>query len=179
VVGKSGAATVTWDEIEAQRGDWSARAGSVVQTVEQIGELSRRLRQSGKRIVFTNGCFDLLHRGHLEVLRQSRGLGDVLIVGVNSDASIRRIKGPGRPVVNQEDRVALLAALECVDHVVVFDDDSVYDLVHRIRPHVLTKGGDYAPHEVVGCDGADEVRLISLVADRSTTKTIGRITEAA
>jgi D-beta-D-heptose 7-phosphate kinase/D-beta-D-heptose 1-phosphate adenosyltransferase len=179
VVGKSGAATVTWDEIDEHRCGRSASSRNVVQSVAQIGELSRLLRRSGKRVVFTNGCFDLLHRGHLEVLRQSRKFGDVLIVGLNSDASIRRIKGPQRPVVNQEDRVALLAALECVDYVVLFDDDSVYDLVHRIRPHVLTKGGDYAPNEVVGWDGADEVQLISLVEDRSTTKTIGRIKEAA
>jgi D-beta-D-heptose 7-phosphate kinase/D-beta-D-heptose 1-phosphate adenosyltransferase len=179
VVGKSGAATVTWDEIDEQLRGRSLGARDVVQSVEQIEQLSIQLRQSGKRVVFTNGCFDLLHRGHLEVLRQSREFGDVLIVGVNSDASIRRIKGPQRPIVNQQDRVALLAALEYVDHVVLFEDDSVYDLVHRIRPHVLCKGGDYTKEEVVGWDGADEVRLISLVEDRSTSKTIVRIKDAA
>ena len=179
VVGKSGAATVTWNEIEEQRRGQSQRSRAVVQSVEQIVEIAHQMRQSGKRVVFTNGCFDLLHRGHLEVLRQSRQFGDVLIVGVNSDASIRRIKGAQRPIVSQQDRVALLAALEFVDHVVVFDDDSSYDLIHRIRPHVLTKGGDYTHSEVVGWDAADEVRLISLVEDRSTSQTIGRIKDAA
>jgi D-beta-D-heptose 7-phosphate kinase/D-beta-D-heptose 1-phosphate adenosyltransferase len=179
VVGKSGAATVTWEEIEEQRRGRSQCSRAVVQSVEQIAGIASRLRQSGKRIVFTNGCFDLLHRGHLEVLRQSRRLGDVLIVGVNSDASIRRIKGPQRPIVNQQDRVALLAALEFVDYVVVFDEDSVYDLISRVRPHVLAKGADYTHGEVVGWDVADEVRLIPLVADRSTSQTIGRIQDAA
>jgi rfaE bifunctional protein nucleotidyltransferase chain/domain len=105
----------------------------------------RRHRERGARIVFTNGCFDVLHRGHVGYLAQARELGDVLIVAVNSDQSVRRLKGPQRPVNHVEDRVAVLAALACVDHVVVFEEDSPAALIEAIRPDVYVKGGDYPP----------------------------------
>ena len=144
-----------------------------------LAELVADLRRSGKRIVFTNGCFDILHRGHIEYLRASKACGDVLIVGLNSDASVRRLKGPSRPVVPQEDRAAILADLAAVDYVVIFDEETPYELIRRIRPDVLTKGADYAGRPIVGSDLVSDVRLIPFVAGRSTSGTIDRIQRAA
>lgn len=120
-------------------------------------------------VVFTNGCFDVLHRGHLEYLKQSKGLGDTLVVGLNSDASVRRLKGSSRPVNSQEDRRALLKALRCVDEVVVFDEDTPYELIKRLRPDIITKGGDYSPKDVVGNDLA-KVVILSYLSGYSTTR---------
>jgi rfaE bifunctional protein nucleotidyltransferase chain/domain len=107
-------------------------------------------RAAGDRIVFTNGVFDLLHRGHAEYLAQARELGERLVVGVNSDASVRRLKGPARPIVTADDRVALLEALACVDLAVVFEDDTPARLIEAVRPDVLVKGGDWAVAQIVG-----------------------------
>jgi D-beta-D-heptose 7-phosphate kinase/D-beta-D-heptose 1-phosphate adenosyltransferase len=119
--------------------------------------------------VFTNGCFDILHRGHVEYLRQSKGLGDVLIVGLNSDASVHRLKGHGRPFNNQEDRRCLVKALRFVDEVVIFEEDTPYELIKRLRPDVITKGGDYRPEEVVGADLA-KVVILPYMSGYSTTR---------
>jgi rfaE bifunctional protein nucleotidyltransferase chain/domain len=115
-------------------------------------ELDRiaRWRTSGERIVFTNGVFDLLHRGHAEYLGAARALGDRLVVGVNSDASVRRLKGPSRPIVGQDDRRALVAALRCVDLAVVFEEDTPLRLIREVAPDVLVKGGDWAVDRIVG-----------------------------
>lgn len=180
VVGKLGTATVTWDEVlHYAQADSPRDDEAAIQSPETIELVAQRLRRQGKKLVFTNGCFDLLHRGHVEYLRVSRACGDVLIVGLNSDASVRRMKGAGRPVVNQEDRACLLAALRCVDHVVVFEEDTPHELIRRIRPDVLTKGADYAGRKIVGSELAGEVRLIELVEGQSTTVTINRIRTAA
>jgi D-beta-D-heptose 7-phosphate kinase / D-beta-D-heptose 1-phosphate adenosyltransferase len=137
----------------------------------------------GKRIVFTNGVFDILHAGHVQLLRRARALGDVLVVGLNSDASTRRLKGPTRPVNRESDRIALVSALDVVDYAVLFDEDNPAELIRAIRPHVHVKGGDYqaeslpeisAVHEV----GA-QVEILSLVAGRSTTALIDRIVATA
>jgi D-beta-D-heptose 7-phosphate kinase / D-beta-D-heptose 1-phosphate adenosyltransferase len=137
----------------------------------------------GNRIVFTNGVFDILHAGHVQLLRRARALGDVLVVGLNSDASTRRLKGPTRPVNRESDRIALVSALDAVDYAVLFDEDTPAELIRAIRPHVHVKGGDYlaeflpeieAVHEV----GA-EVEILSLVAGRSTTALIDRIVATA
>ena len=173
VVGKFGSATVTLDEIDAAGGS------TAVQSAAEIEQTAERLRGQGKKIVFTNGCFDILHRGHIEYLRASKACGDVLIIGLNSDASVRRLKGPSRPVVPEEDRAAILADLAAVDYVVIFDEETPYELIHRIRPNVLTKGADYAGRQVVGSDLVSDVRLIPFVAGRSTTGTIDRIQRAA
>jgi D-beta-D-heptose 7-phosphate kinase/D-beta-D-heptose 1-phosphate adenosyltransferase len=125
--------------------------------------------------VFTNGCFDVIHRGHLEYLEQSRALGDVLIVGLNSDASVRRLKGPGRPVNGETDRAQVLAGLRCVNHVVLFEEDTPYELIQELRPDVLTKGGDYDPAAVVGYDLVAETHVLDLVPGRSTTSLIHAI----
>lgn len=128
---------------------------------------------SGRRVVFTNGCFDLLHRGHVELLWSARTYGDALVVALNSDDSVRRLKGPRRPVVPEDDRAFLVAALECVDAVTIFEEDTPYELIAALRPAVLVKGADYEDHAIVGADlvrgyGGAVVR-VPLVPGRSTT----------
>ena len=141
-----------------------------------------RVRRSGGKVVFTNGCFDLLHRGHLFLLREARKLGDVLVVGLNSDASARRIKGPGRPVMLEEDRVELLEALPCVDRVVVFDEDTPEALIRRVKPELHVKGGDHAgerlPEESVVEELGGEVVVLPLLPGRSASATIEHIRSA-
>jgi rfaE bifunctional protein nucleotidyltransferase chain/domain len=136
-------------------------------------------RRAGRSIVFTNGCFDVLHPGHVRYLTQARALGDVLIVAVNSDGSVRRLKGPDRPVNPVEDRTTLLAALECVDHVVVFEEDSPAKLIEAVRPDVYVKGGDYPPEMVPEAPLVrrlgGQVRTLGYVPDRSTSAIIDRI----
>ena len=134
-------------------------------------------RRAGQRIVFTNGCFDVLHRGHATYLQAAKALGDKLIVGVNSDASVKRLKGAGRPINTEEDRAYLLASLSAVDYVVIFEEDTPHELLSHIRPDVLVKGGDYRLEEVVGREFAGEVQLIDFVEGYSTTRTIRRMKE--
>ncbi|MBW1713032.1 MAG: D-glycero-beta-D-manno-heptose 1-phosphate adenylyltransferase [Deltaproteobacteria bacterium] len=145
-------------------------------------ELARRLqslRSSGQKIVFTNGCFDLLHSGHVRYLAQAKSLGDVLVVGLNSDRSVRRLKGPGRPVRTQDRRCELLAALESVDFVVVFDQETPYRLIESIGPDVLVKGGDWPLAEIVGADlvqgRGGQVLSLSFTEGESTTSLIEQI----
>jgi D-beta-D-heptose 7-phosphate kinase / D-beta-D-heptose 1-phosphate adenosyltransferase len=141
-----------------------------------------RVRHLGGKVVFTNGCFDLLHRGHLFLLREARKLGDVLVVGVNSDPSAHRVKGPGRPVMLEEDRVELLEALPWVDRVVVFDEDTPETLIRRIKPDLHVKGGDHAddrlPEESVVEGLGGEVIVLPLLPGRSASATIEHIRSA-
>ncbi|WP_178337443.1 D-glycero-beta-D-manno-heptose 1-phosphate adenylyltransferase [Candidatus Avelusimicrobium facis] len=132
-------------------------------------------RQAGKKIVFTNGCFDILHAGHVSVLEFSRSKGDVLVVGVNSDASVRRLKGPTRPVNPEADRALVLAALQAVDAVCLFEQDTPYELIQLVRPDVLVKGGDYKPNEIVGREFAKKVVRFALLKGRSTTNIIKKV----
>jgi D-beta-D-heptose 7-phosphate kinase/D-beta-D-heptose 1-phosphate adenosyltransferase len=129
--------------------------------------------------VFTNGCFDLLHVGHVKYLQQARRLGDILVLGLNSDASIRRLKGANRPLINEHERAHILAALSCIDYVVLFDEDTPLELIDMLRPDILVKGGDYTPETVVGREAVERyggrVELIDLVDGRSTTNIIERI----
>jgi len=143
-------------------------------------ELVRRFgRPRDRRVVFTNGCFDVLHAGHVASLVAARSLGDVLVVGINSDASVRRLKGEGRPLVPQADRVYIVAALACVDAVIVFDDDTPRSLIAALLPDVLVKGGDYAVEDVVGREEVEaaggRVVLVPTLPGRSTTALIDRI----
>lgn len=143
--------------------------------------LFSRLRREGKRIVFTNGCFDILHAGHAKYLREAAAFGDVLVVGVNSDASVRRLKGKGRPVQSARDRAYLLASLACVSYVVVFAEDTPAGLIEQVIPHVLVKGGDWKGKPIVGSDfvrsGGGTVRTIRLLPGRSTTSILRRAGE--
>jgi D-beta-D-heptose 7-phosphate kinase/D-beta-D-heptose 1-phosphate adenosyltransferase len=140
------------------------------------------LRQQGKRIVFANGCFDLLHPGHIHTLVQARALGDVLVVGLNSDESVQRLKGKKRPILNQTERAAILAALEAVDYVTIFDDDTPRTLILQFRPDVLVKGGDWSAETVVGKEEVEtwggEVVLIPYQTGNSTTNIIERVLAA-
>ena len=125
--------------------------------------------------MFTNGCFDILHLGHVKYLQKAKALGDKLIVGVNSNDSVKRLKGPSRPVNDEYDRAYLLASLEVVDYVVIFEEDTPYELIKRIKPDILVKGADYKGKKVVGSDIAKEVRLINFVEGKSTTSIIKRM----
>ena len=136
-------------------------------------------RSQRGRIVFTNGVFDLLHPGHVDILATARGLGDALVVGVNTDASVRRLKGPSRPVRTELDRAVVLAALECVDAVVLFDEDTPLNVIRALTPDVLVKGGDYTVETVVGSqdvlDRGGDVVIIPLTPGHSTTGTVERM----
>jgi rfaE bifunctional protein nucleotidyltransferase chain/domain len=125
-------------------------------------------------VVFTNGCFDILHRGHIDYLKKSKQLGDYLIVAINSDDSVRRLKGPDRPINNQWDRKFCLEELRCVDEVIIFEEDTPYELIKKISPDIITKGGDYTVEEVVGHDLAKTV-IIPFVEGYSSTRILNRI----
>jgi formyltetrahydrofolate-dependent phosphoribosylglycinamide formyltransferase len=154
-----------------------------IQTPESLRQWRDTLELSGRKMVFTNGCFDLLHAGHVRYLNQARALGDVLIVAINSDASVRSLKGPTRPVNSEMDRAEVVAALRCVDGVVIFEDQRVTSLIEQIRPHIYAKGGDYTPEtldpgERAALDAAaTDIRILPLVPGRSTTSTLAKLTE--
>ena len=176
VVGKIGSATVTISEIEEYEASLhKSTSDSHIKTFEDIDAIVKHSRSNAKRIVFTNGCFDILHVGHVKYLQIAKSFGDVLIVGLNSDESVSRLKGPTRPVNIAEDRAYLLAALEAVDFVVPFSEDTPYELIKMIEPDVLVKGGDYEGKEVVGTEFAAELKLVDFVDGKSTTKTIQKI----
>lgn len=179
VVGKVGTSTVSCREILHAAGDLSTSTADKIQTLPVLQQLLKHQRYHGKRIVFTNGCFDLLHVGHVNYLQRARALGDLLVLGLNSDASVQRLKGPTRPLVSQQDRAEVLAALACVDYVVVFDEDTPLQLIETLRPDILVKGGDYRRETVVGHQQVESwggrVELIDFVEGRSTTGIVEKI----
>ncbi|MFY9107642.1 D-glycero-beta-D-manno-heptose-7-phosphate kinase [Aliarcobacter cryaerophilus] len=178
VVGKIGSATTTLDEIyEYEYSLHKSNSTSHIKTFDEIKTLASKLHSQGKKIVFTNGCFDILHVGHVKYLEVAKSYGDVLILGLNADSSVRKLKGPSRPINTQDDRAYILASLESVDYVVIFEEETPYELIKLIKPHVLVKGGDYEGKEVVGQDIADELKLVQFVDGKSTTNTIKRIQE--
>jgi rfaE bifunctional protein nucleotidyltransferase chain/domain len=148
-------------------------------TRSELINIRRQLKRDGKKVVFTNGCFDILHRGHIEYLTNARSLGDILIVGINTDASVKRIKGDKRPIVCQGDRAFIIAALEAVDYVCLFDEDTPYKLIESIVPDILVKGSDWTIDTIVGreiVEGAGgKVQTIGFVSNRSTTDIIKKI----
>lgn len=154
--------------------------GRVV-SVEELKKLRDGLRQQRKKVVFTNGCFDIIHRGHIEYLTTSKALGDVLVVGVNTDSSVRRIKGEKRPIVEEEDRAFIVANLSPVDYVCMFDEDTPHELIAQIVPDVLVKGADWNVHDIVGKDiverAGGKVETITFVSNCSTSSIIQRIIE--
>ena len=128
------------------------------------------------KVVFTNGCFDILHRGHLELLRHCRSLGRWVVVGLNSDASVHRLKGTKRPIVSQDDRKAVLQELNCVDEVIIFNEDTPYGLIQRVKPDIIVKGGDYKIEDVVGNDLADVV-IFNFMDGYSSTSMIEKMND--
>ena len=150
-----------------------------LKNLEELTVIATDARSTGKNVVFTNGCFDLLHRGHVHVLREAKACGDLLITGINSDKSVKQIKGPARPVLPESDRSELLAALEMVDYVVLFDEPDPYQVISAIRPDVLVKGGDWSGAKIVGADLEEEaggrVVVIPYIKGFSTTEIIERI----
>jgi len=161
------------------RGALAASAPSKILGREDLAARAASWHVAGKRIVFTNGCFDLLHAGHLALLHEAAALGDVLVLAINSDESVRRLKGPTRPVVPESDRAALLAALACVDAVTVYPEDTPLETLAVVRPHVLVKGQDYSREQVVGRElveaSGGRVALVPLLPQKSTTALVERI----
>ena len=153
----------------------------MIADLDQMISIVRRLRAEGKRIVFTNGCFDIIHRGHVDYLKKAKTLGDILIVGLNSDSSVRKIKGEDRPIVPEGDRAAVLSELRSVDFVVPFDDATPEKLIRALVPDLLVKGADWRRENIVGADFVErhggKVVLIPLTEGRGTTRIIERILE--
>ena len=150
---------------------------SKLTTVEEF----KTLNTEGKKVVFTNGCFDILHRGHVEYLSKASDCGDILVLGLNTDASVKRLKGENRPVNDEISRAIVLSGLFSIDHIVLFDEDTPYELIKSVQPDVLVKGADYNPEDIVGYDivkaKGGEVVTISFVEGFSTTSTIEKMKE--
>jgi D-beta-D-heptose 7-phosphate kinase/D-beta-D-heptose 1-phosphate adenosyltransferase len=180
VVGKIGSATATLNEIiEYESSINQSSSDAHIKTLKEIIILSGELKSRDKKIIFTNGCFDILHAGHVRYLETAKSYGDILILGLNSDRSVSALKGKSRPINTQLDRAYILAALEAVDYVVVFDEDTPYNLIKAVKPHILIKGADYKGKVVVGQDIADELKLVEFVDGKSTTTTIEQIQQGS
>lgn len=158
-----------------------ASAQRKIKSLPSLERIVRDLKARGRRVVFTNGCFDLLHAGHIKFLEQARSLGDLLIVGLNDDGSVRALKGPERPLIGQEERARIMAALNCVDYVTLFSELTPERLIADLKPDVLAKGADYTREQVVGRDIVEAyggvVELIPLVEGRSTSGLVQAIVE--
>lgn len=145
-----------------------------ITNIKELKEILNK-KHNDKKIVFTNGCFDILHRGHVEYLQKAKELGDLLVIGLNSDSSVKRLKGESRPINKEKDRAIILSALECVDYIIIFYEDTPFELIKKLRPDILVKGGDYKIENVIGREYAKETILIDFVEGYSTTKIIKNI----
>lgn len=147
--------------------------------IDELVKFRQKVQSEGKKVVFTNGCFDVLHRGHIELLKEARKFGDILIIGLNSDFSMKKIKGEKRPILNEDDRAYILGALECVDAVCLFDEETSDRIIKLLKPDVLVKGGDYKIDEIVGRETVQnfggEVIIIPLIDGKSTRGIIEKI----
>jgi D-beta-D-heptose 7-phosphate kinase/D-beta-D-heptose 1-phosphate adenosyltransferase len=179
VVGKVGTAVVSPVELRAALQQQEPTESRKVLERDALVRVVQQHRQQGRRMVFTNGCFDLLHVGHMRYLQQARSFGDLLIVALNDDASVLRLKGEQRPLIPQAERASVLAALACVDYVTVFSEDTPLELIRLLRPDVLVKGGDYVPETVVGRDEVESyggsVAIVPYVEGVSTTHIIDSV----
>lgn len=180
-VGKLGTSIVTPQEIIDAVSHAHKDSHAKIKSLDALYPLIEAEKKRGKRVVFTNGCFDLLHAGHVKYLQKARNLGDLLVLGLNSDASVRRLKGPRRPLIDQDERSHLLAALDCVDYVTIFEEDTPLELIAVLKPFILAKGGDYSLDGVVGREIVESyggrVELITFVDGKSTTHIIEKILE--
>jgi len=153
--------------------------GGKIKGLEELKTVVSGAQAEGKKVVFTNGCFDLPHRGHLHLLREAKKLGDLLIVAINSDRSVEKVKGPGRPILPETERAELIAALEMVDYVVLFDELDPYNVIRELRPNVLVKGGDWPKDKIIGTDVVEEhagkVVVVPYLEGHSTSQMIERI----
>lgn len=149
-----------------------------IKNIAELSRLVKKARQNGRKVVFTNGCFDILHIGHIRYLKKARSMGDMLVVGLNSDGSVRRIKGKARPINTQKDRAEILSALSFVDYITIFDDDTPERLIKGLSPDILVKGADWKSGDIVGSafvrSYGGEVKRIKFVAGYSTTATINK-----
>ncbi|MPS72099.1 MAG: D-glycero-beta-D-manno-heptose-7-phosphate kinase [Chryseobacterium sp.] len=173
VVSKIGTEPITYRELENSIEEFREE-NKIIET-DLIENLMGKLKSKNKKIVFTNGCFDIIHKGHIKYLQEARKKGDILVVGLNSDNSVKRLKGPERPIKNQEERALIMSALEMVDYVSVFDEDTPIGLIQKVAPDVLVKGGDYKVEEIIGREYAKETIIIPFVNGYSTTSTIDKI----
>jgi D-beta-D-heptose 7-phosphate kinase/D-beta-D-heptose 1-phosphate adenosyltransferase len=180
-VEREGVAVITTEEIREQIQPNAAPSKCV--SAEQAGLLAEQYRSQGKRVVFTNGCYDLLHAGHVTSLMEAAAFGDVLFVGVNADTTVRALKGPDRPIIGEQERMAVLAALECVQHAVLFSEDTPHALLRSIRPDVLVKGGTYREDEVVGHEFVTsyggQIRVTNTIDGLSTTNILAKVIDRA
>lgn len=181
VVGKVGTAVVTLNEINEFLEEELLRTAHTILELEELKKLVSLAKSTGKTVVFTNGCFDLIHGGHIEFLQKAKSMGDILVIGLNSDASVRSIKGNGRPIKTQRERANILSALRYVDYITIFDESTPEQLIGEIRPDILVKGDDYTIDEVVGREIVEgygaRVELIPIVKGLSTTNTVEQILE--
>mgnify|MGYP003968429241 FL=1 len=176
VVGKIGSSTASINEIiEYESSLNKSSSEEHIKKFEEIIQLSEELNSKGKKIVFTNGCFDIIHSGHIRYLETAKSFGDILIVGLNSDQSVKKLKGEGRPINNENDRALILAALEVVDYVVIFHEETPYKLIQAITPTILVKGGDYEGKKIIGQDLVNETKLVEFIEGKSTSLTINKI----
>lgn len=140
--------------------------------IKELKEVLNSERSKNKKIVFTNGCFDIIHRGHVEYLQKAKELGDLLILGLNSDLSVKRLKGENRPINKEKDRAIVLAALECIDYITIFEEDTPLELIKIVKPDILAKGGDYKIENIAGREYAKETILIDFIDGYSTSNII-------
>lgn len=177
-VGHLGVRAVTKDEVLARLAPVHDGVTKTM-TRKEAAKFTGKMKSAGKTVVFTNGCFDIIHSGHVEYLARAKALGDVLVVGLNTDSSVRRLKGTGRPVTGQDDRARVLSALSCVDAVTLFNEDTPLNLIKEVKPDILVKGGDYTRDTVVGADVVESnggrVQIIPLVEGKSTTGIIKKM----
>jgi len=176
VVGKIGSSTASISEIiDYESSLKKSTSDKHIKSIDEIKTLSKELKAIGKKIVFTNGCFDVVHAGHIKYLETSKSYGDILIVGLNSNRSVSSLKGPKRPFNSELDRAYIIAALESVDFVVIFDEDTPYNLIKLIKPHILTKGADYKDKKVIGHELVKELKLVDIVEGKGTSKLVDQI----
>ncbi len=181
VVGKLGTAVVTLSEINEFLEEELLQTARTILELEELKKIVSLAKSTSKTVVFTNGCFDLIHGGHIEFLQKAKSMGDILVVGLNSDASVRSLKGDGRPIKSQKERANILSALKYVDYITIFDESTPEHLIGEIRPDILVKGNDYNIDEVVGREIVEgygaRVELIPIVKGLSTTNTVEQILE--
>jgi len=176
VVGKIGCASASFDEIvEYESSHHKSSSELRIKSIETLKSILFRHKSENKKIVFTNGCFDLLHPGHVKYLEEAKSYGDILIVGLNSDNSVKKIKGPKRPINAENDRALVLSGLESVDYVTIFDEDTPLNLIKTLKPDILVKGGDYHNQKIVGSSEVKEIKILSYTENKSTTSLIEKI----